>query len=58
MTTINKMVRNQILAEAPQMTDEFIRERYIERTLHEMSNSELLERISDALEYTFQQIEP
>lgn len=49
-TTLRELVRNQILAEAPGMEGAPQAERYVERTLHDMSNSELLDRISDALQ--------
>lgn len=49
-TTLNQMVRDQILAEGPQMESVEARERYINEQLHYMPHSELLERISDAFE--------
>jgi hypothetical protein len=50
-TTLNEMIRRQILDEGPQIEAADVRERYIDSALNDMSNVELLERISDALEY-------
>jgi hypothetical protein len=49
-TTLNQLVRDQILAEGPQIVNgrEAV-ENYINAQLRYMPHSELLERISDAL---------
>ncbi len=49
--TVKELVRDQILAEAPGMEGVPQAERYIDRTLAEMGNNELLERISDAIQH-------
>jgi hypothetical protein len=56
--TLNQLVRDQILAEGPQIGDgydtqlqvEHARDEYIDKELMWMTNAQLLERISDALE--------
>lgn len=48
-TTLNELVRDQIIAEGPQIVIASERERYVDETLNHMTNVELLERISDAL---------
>jgi hypothetical protein len=54
-TTLNQLVRDQILAEGPEefdgmyMTSVPTQERYINEQLNAMTNAQLLERISDAL---------
>jgi hypothetical protein len=48
-TTLNELVRDQILAEGPQ-TPLLAATRYVDRELNAMTNVELLERISDAIE--------
>jgi uncharacterized protein YpiB (UPF0302 family) len=50
--TLNQLVRDQILTEAPvyeQKSHKSLQDYFINDTLHAMSNVELLERISDAL---------
>lgn len=49
-TTINKLVRNQILEEIPQITDSWLREQYVEVHINALTPAELLERISNALD--------
>jgi uncharacterized protein YpiB (UPF0302 family) len=57
--TLNELVRAQILAEGPQISEgyhtqlqvEYARDRYIDEQLDSMTRAELLERISAALEY-------
>jgi hypothetical protein len=49
-TTLNQLVRDQILAEGPDHVGIESAERYINEQLHYMPHSELLERISVALE--------
>lgn len=49
-TTLSEMVRSQILAEGPDLEGPTACDRYIDETLSMMSNLELLERISDALQ--------
>lgn len=49
-TTLNQMVRDQILAEGPQFHTEYEREYYLNGIFVNMPNDELLERISDAFE--------
>ena len=52
-TTLNQLVRDQILAEGPQIMGPDAltrREEYTDDALSIMSNVELLERISDALQ--------
>jgi hypothetical protein len=46
--TLNELVREQILAEGPQLESDK-REWYVAMKLYHMSNAELLERVSDAL---------
>jgi hypothetical protein len=48
--TLNELVRNQILAEGPQITMQWAREDYVSHQLRHMSHADLLERISDAQE--------
>lgn len=48
-TTLNERVREQILAEGPQIGEEMQCERYIDAHLLAMTNVELLKLISDAL---------
>lgn len=48
--TLNELVRKQILMEGPQICDERMREDYIDSQLNELTNVELLERISAAQE--------
>lgn len=47
--TLKQLVYNQLKAEAPGFETELQFDHYISRTLHEMTNAELLDRISDAL---------
>lgn len=55
--SLSELVREQILAEGPQISDgytnqaavERARERYIDDQLNDLTNVELLERISDAM---------
>jgi hypothetical protein len=47
--TLNELVRNQILEEGPEIGRTSRREEYIDQQLNNMSQTELLERISDAL---------
>jgi hypothetical protein len=47
---LNQLVRDQILAEMPQMEDSWIRERAITREINSMTPEQLLERISAALD--------
>ena len=59
--TLNQLVRDQILAEANQITDPDWRERYkryIDTVLRNMSNVELLERISQALQTLTERSDP
>lgn len=51
-TTLKDMVRDQILDEGPEIEPSTAsnREYYIDATLNSMTNVELLERISDALQ--------
>jgi uncharacterized protein YheU (UPF0270 family) len=56
--TLNQLVRDQILVEGPQIGDEYetqrqvdnAREAYVDETLDQMTRTEMLERISAALE--------
>lgn len=48
--TLNELVREQILAEGPQITDYITRKDYVDGVLNAMPNVELLDRISDAHE--------
>lgn len=48
--SINELVREQIAAEGPQFGAAFPHERYITREINRMNPSELLERISDAVD--------
>lgn len=48
--TLKQLVHNQLKAEAPGFETALQFDHYISRTLHEMTNSELLDRISDALD--------
>ena len=56
--TLNQLVRDQILAEANQITDPDWRERYVDTVLCNMSNVELLERISQALQTLTERSDP
>ena len=56
--TLNQLVRDQILAEANQITDPDWRERYVDTILCNMSNVELLDRISQALQTLTQRSDP
>lgn len=47
--TLKQLVHNQFKAEAPGFETELQFDHYISRTIHEMTNAELLDRISDAL---------
>jgi hypothetical protein len=47
--TLTQLVRDQILAEAPQISDPDWRERYIDTVLDAMSHAELLERIGSQM---------
>ena len=49
MKTISQLVRDQIIAEAAQMParDAMV---YADRTIDQMDNTELLDRISDAID--------
>jgi hypothetical protein len=55
-TTLDRLVRDQILAEGPAVFNGFsmvqwlTQERYIDEQLNSLTNVELLERISHALE--------
>lgn len=49
-TTLNELVRDQILAEGPQMETEREREYYLNGVFANMPTEELLERISNALQ--------
>jgi hypothetical protein len=52
-STLSELVREQILAEGPEYLADVIpmmREDYITAQLDNMSNSQLLERISDAID--------
>jgi uncharacterized protein YheU (UPF0270 family) len=49
-TTLNQLVRDRILAEGPQIGDEYEREEYVDNVLDQMTRAELLQRISDALD--------
>jgi hypothetical protein len=60
-TTLNRLVRDQILAEGPDIASERDRwpsqdayehrcQNYVNEQLNDMTNVELLERISDALD--------
>lgn len=54
-TTLKELVRNQTLAEGPDLaTGEY--DDYIDMELNATSNVELLERISDVFEYAAAQI--
>ena len=52
-TTLNQLVRDQILAEGPsdtlQVADDLERDTYVDDVLNQMTRAELLQRISDAL---------
>ncbi len=47
--TISELVRAQVLAEGHQITDARERMVYVDQTLDAMGNTELLDRISDAI---------
>ena len=49
MLTVSEMVRAQVLTEGPIHKDEAQAMAYVEQTIDEMTNTELLERISDAI---------
>ena len=49
-TTLNQLIRDQILAEGPQIETYIYRESYVDGQLNTLTNVELLERISDALD--------
>jgi hypothetical protein len=52
-TTLNQLVRNQILSEGPDIAssrDQWTHQKQLDGVLNAMTNAELLERISDALE--------
>lgn len=49
MKNINTIVRKQILAEAPQLGGAAACNLYIDSAINEMSQVELLQRISDAI---------
>jgi hypothetical protein len=49
--TLNELVRDQIIAEGPQIEDPAQRERYVDSQINILSNVELLERISDAVQH-------
>lgn len=49
MRTISEIVRTQILMEGPQIMDPWGRMVYVNRVLDAMNNTELLDRISDAI---------
>ena len=51
MSTLNELVREQILAEGPEYLDgdAKLQDEYVDEQLNAMTNVELLERISDIL---------
>jgi hypothetical protein len=49
MKTISELVRAQVLAESPQHEDARVRWLYVDQTIDAMDNTELLDRISDAI---------
>lgn len=49
MKTISELVREQVLAEGAQIEDARQRLVYVDQTIDAMDNTELLDRISDAL---------
>jgi hypothetical protein len=49
MKTISELVRAQVLAESPQHEDGRVRRVYVDQTIDAMDNTELLDRISDAI---------
>ena len=56
--TLNQLVRDQILAEGPQHEDAEASELYVNEQLHYMPHSELLERISQALQTLTERSDP
>jgi hypothetical protein len=59
--TLNRLVRDQILAEAPSYEREShksLQDYYVNDQLRSMSNVELLERISDALQTLTERSDP
>jgi hypothetical protein len=50
MSIVQEIVLHQVLMEGPQIEDPRKRERYIDETINAMTNVELLERISNAIE--------
>lgn len=50
MKTISQIFRQQVLAEGPQHEDARLAFVYVDETIDAMDNTELLDRISDALE--------
>jgi len=50
-TTLFELVYDQVVAEAPRIEDPAHLEDYVYAELNEMTNVELLERISDALRH-------
>jgi len=47
-TTLDELVRHQVLMEGPQIEDRDDRERYIDEIINSWTHAYLLERISDA----------
>ncbi len=58
MSTLNELVREQVLAEGPESLDcdSRLQEEYVNEQLCAMTNVELLERISDALRKGYRQL--
>lgn len=52
MKTISALVRAQVLAEGPQHEDARLAMVYVDQTIDAMDNTELLDRISDAIAST------
>lgn len=50
-TTLNELVREQLIAESPQIESVIERDWYVDSVLNGMTNVELLERISVAIEH-------
>jgi uncharacterized protein YheU (UPF0270 family) len=58
MSTLNELVREQVLAEGPEYLDgdSRLQDEYVDAELNAMTNVELLERISDALRKGYRQL--